>query len=151
LDEGYLLDPDEEDSLFDQVAKPTTESKDRGSDLDPGELLRDHLARKIRNTEAAKNPQQVAKLARLDRKDPALAETVADMLAECEVTTVEQALEESNTVAVDPQEEASDVLRQMLAKVKSAWRIACPKKASPALGAAVLESVADEWLNGGWF
>jgi hypothetical protein len=31
------------------------------------------------------------------------------------------------------------------------WRIACPKKACPTLGAAVLEQVADEWLNGGWF
>jgi hypothetical protein len=120
------------------------------SGVDPSELLPKDLAKTIRNTAAAADSRQVAKLARLAAKDPALAETVANMLRDCEVQTVEEALAESDTVD-DPQEKASDVLRQMLSKAKSAWRISCPKKASAALGAAVLEQVADEWLNGGWY
>jgi hypothetical protein len=117
----------------------------------PGELLPDDLARKIRNTPAAADPKQVARLARLARQDPELAQTVASMLGDCEVSSVEEALVESDTVPDDPEEEASEVLKEMLRKVQSAWRTSCPKKACPALGAAVLEAVADEWLNGGWF
>lgn len=109
------------------------------------------LQRAVRNTEAAGDPKQMARLARLAKEDPPLAETVANMLRDCEVSTVEEALVESDQPEPEPQQEASAVLRQMLEKTKSVWRIQCPKSASPALGAAVLEAVADEWLSGGWF
>jgi hypothetical protein len=127
----------------------TPASKPERAGTEPGELLSSDLARKIRNTVAAGDPKQVARLARLARQDPELAATVADMLHDGEVQSVEEALVESSAPE-DPQQEASAVLKEMLAKVQSAWRVACPQKACPSLGAAVLEYVAEDWLNGGW-
>lgn len=117
----------------------------------PIDLLPSDLQRKVRNTAAASDPRQMARLAKLAKDDPQLALTVACMLHDCDAYTVDEALQESDQPEPEPQDEASAVLRQMLQKTKSVWRIQCPESASPSLGAAVLEAVADEWLNGGWF
>lgn len=115
------------------------------------EVLPPELARKVRNTAAAADERQMARLARIAKDDPQLADAVANMLHDCDVFSVDEALQENDQPEPEPQEEASAVLRQLLKEAKSFWRIECPKSASPALGAAVLEAVADEWLNGGWF
>lgn len=113
--------------------------------------LPDELRRAVRNTQAAGDPKQMARLARLAKDDPDLAGVVARMLRDCEVETVEEALLESDSPEPEPQEQASAVLRRLLEHTKTTWRVECPHGASPALGAAVLTQVSDEWLSGGWF
>jgi len=114
-----------------------------------GQGLPPEIAAKVAQTPVGNQPRELLKLAKLVKQDPQLADTVADMLREGEVQSVTEALAESE-LPPEPAVEASAVLREMLAKLKRAWQASCGKAATPSLGAAVLEAVAEQWLNETW-
>jgi len=104
------------------------------------------------------------RLMRLWHTDPELAITAAEMLARGEVNSVEEALRsedeveeedaedavtESKAVDADPKD-ASGVLRDLLERTRRVWVQQCQEQATPTLGAAVLESVAEQWLLRQW-
>jgi len=114
--------------------------------------------------EIADNAQELRRLSKLA---PDMQHAVVDSILAKDkgpngnpVRTVADALAESpapGDAAVAPvppkkpaPESAGDVLKRLLEKTKSAWKASCGFQASPQLGAAILESVAAEWLTQSW-
>jgi hypothetical protein len=60
-----------------------------------------------------------------------------------------EAVTESKAVVPDPKD-ASGVLRDLLETTRRVWVQQCQEQATPTLGAAVLESVAEQWLLKQW-
>jgi hypothetical protein len=113
-----------------------------------GEKLDAEVKQKIAKTPIADNQRELEKLARLE---PDMQRTVADMLADGEVESVTEALAEDPGPEPEPSESAAAVLRELLAKTKSAWMASCGPAATGSLGASVLEAVADEWIRESWW
>lgn len=101
----------------------------------------------VRGTPLAKNAgelQQLAKIAK--REDTQAAVTAAQCVLAGEAATVKEASTPPETLV----EEASEVLRKLLANLKDTWRRKCGTRATGPLGAAVLESVALQWIRETW-
>jgi ParB-like chromosome segregation protein Spo0J len=112
-----------------------------------GERLDPQVAEQIASTPIADKQAELEKLARLE---PDMQRTVATMLVEGEVQSVTEALADSSDPEPEPAEEASTVLRGLLDAAGLNWRAKCGDAATAQLGAAVLESLAEEWIRQRW-
>ena len=88
-----------------------------------GKDLPKEIAAKIKQTPIAKNEKELAKLAKLAKKDPEQAATVAEMIASGEVKSVTEAVTEPKP-QTDQQErdEAFAWLREKMSELTEVWR-----------------------------